>query len=137
LPVTRELALAIGERAEGRCEYCRMAATFYRLPFQTDHIIARKHGGLSTMDNLAFACCHCNLRKGTNIAGRDPESGELVRLFHPRLDRWQEHFALAGARIVGKTPIGRVTIQLLVFNEPDFLALREALIEENLFPGNI
>jgi hypothetical protein len=61
-------------------------------PFQIDHIIARKHGGGSAEDNLAFACFYCNTHKGPNIAGIDPVSREVVRLFHPRRDVWKEHF---------------------------------------------
>jgi hypothetical protein len=60
--------------------------------FHADHIIARQHGGKSDLENLALACLHCNQHKGPNIAGRNPESDELVELFHPRRDRWSEIF---------------------------------------------
>jgi hypothetical protein len=46
-------------------------------------------------------CYHWNSRTGPNLSGLDPESGALVRLFHPRQDRWDEHFERNGVLIVG------------------------------------
>lgn len=107
--LNRELALSVRERAVDRCEYCRTPQSSIPLPFQIDHIVAEKHDGGTTLDNLAFACPHCNRYKGPNIAGRDRETGELVRLFHPRTDVWADHFHFERARVVGATPIGRTT----------------------------
>jgi hypothetical protein len=45
-----------------------------------------QHGGGDDADNLALACPDCNLRKGPNLTGIDPETGAVVRLFHPRRD---------------------------------------------------
>ena len=102
-------------------------------PFQIDHIIAKQHGGSTASDNLALACIHCNRFKGPNIAGLDPESGEIVRLFHPRRDRWTEHFSWDGPRLEARTSIGRVTIALLLINDPEIVAVRKALQEEGVF----
>ena len=46
-----------------------MIQRFHLMPFQEDHIIARKHRGGSERSNLATACFHCNNHKGSNIAG--------------------------------------------------------------------
>jgi hypothetical protein len=70
-----------------------------------------------TLVNLALACHRCNLKKGTNLTGVDPVSGELVRLFHPRQDRWEEHFLVEGVRIEGRTPVGRATVRVLAMND--------------------
>ena len=121
----------IWQRANNRCEYCQIQYLQYRLPFQVDHIIARQHGGPSTLDNLAMSCFHCNRFKGPNIAGLDPASGALVRLFHPRLDSWQEHFRFEGVYLVGLTPIGRATVQVLSMNGGDLLELRTELLQED------
>jgi hypothetical protein len=102
--------------------------------FPVDHIIARQHGGLTVLENLAFACLHCNPHKGPNIAGTDPNTSELVRLFHPRTDQWNGHFKWMGAALAGSTAIGRATIHVLSINDPDFLAVREALIREREIP---
>ena len=103
------------------------------LPFHLDHIIAQKHRGQTEPANLAWACFSCNLRKGPNIAGRDPESDELAPLFNPRLDKWSQHFVWEGAWLRGKTPIGRATVAVLDMNHPDSILVREALGAENIF----
>jgi hypothetical protein len=131
--VNPTLAQQVRARAQNRCEYCGIPFPGYRLPFQIDHIIARQHGGRSEADNLAFCCLHRNRHKGPNIAGRDTETGEVVRLFHPRNDVWSQHFQLDGAVVVGVTAIGRATVHVLAMNEPEFLAVREALIRERVW----
>jgi 5-methylcytosine-specific restriction endonuclease McrA len=83
---------AVWERAARRCEYCHLPADCSEAPFQIDHIIARKHHGTDELSNLALACYYCNKYKGPNIAGIDPLSGQLVRLFHPRVDAWNACF---------------------------------------------
>jgi hypothetical protein len=83
-------------------------------------------------ENLALACFHCNLHKGPNIAGIDLEAGNVVELFHPRRDNWDEHFQLlSGGQIVGKT-VGRVTVLVLAMNDPDARAVRRLLIQERV-----
>jgi hypothetical protein len=101
--------------------------------FHVDHIVARQHGGETALENLAFACLHCNRHKGPNIAGSDTISGEVIRLFHPRVDLWEEHFEWTGPLLSGRTAIGRVTIHALAINAPDFLAVRGGLIRERAF----
>jgi hypothetical protein len=128
--VNQELARKVRERAGGHCEYCRLPEFALPLPFQIDHIVAEQHGGETVTSNLALACPHCNRYKGPNIAGLDPVSGNLVGLFHPRTDIWKEHFEFEGPRIVGKTSIGRVTVQVLSMNANDLMLLRLELSRE-------
>jgi len=128
----RALEQMVIRRAANRCEYCRLPQAPSELEFHCDHIIAEKHGGATEEDNLAWACFSCNLRKGSNLSGLDPAAGKLTRLFHPRTDRWEEHFAWEGAQLRGKTAIGRTTIVVLDINHPDTVALREALSDENI-----
>jgi len=82
---------------------------------------------------LALSCLHCNARKGPNIAGIDPVTGHLTRLYHPRDDSWAEPFAWEDAEIGGRTAVGRTTIQVLDMNQPDFVRLRSEFIREGLF----
>ncbi len=110
-----------------------MPAKFHPAPFQIDHIVARQHGGISASENLALACIHCNRFKGPNIAGVDHDSGEIVRLFHPRRDTWREHFRWEGAELTAVTKIGRVTISVLSINDPEVVAVRKDLQEEGVF----
>ena len=129
---SRTLEAEVRRRAAERCEYCLFPEVAAELPFHLDHIIAQKHGGQTESENLAWACFSCNLRKGPNIAGFDPESDELTRLFHPRRDTWLHHFVWDRVWLRGKTPIGRATI-VLDINHPDSLAVREALRDEGIF----
>lgn len=132
--MTDDLRRRVRRRARNRCEYCRLPQAAVLPRHQVDHVIAIQHGGSDDASNLALACLYCNLHKGPNIAGRDPTTTELTRLFHPRRDRWREHFAWEEARLVGLTPIGRTTVQVLAINDPLLIAIREALIDEGRFP---
>jgi hypothetical protein len=123
----------VWERANGTCEYCRIPAAICKVPFQIDHIIARKHGGRTTADNLALACFFCNSYKGTNVSGIDPHSSATVRLFHPRSDTWQDHFWWDGPWLVGRTPIGRSTIATLAINRMEYVLVRQSIIAEGGF----
>ncbi|MBM4255659.1 MAG: HNH endonuclease [Deltaproteobacteria bacterium] len=127
-----ELRRLVWQRASQRCEYCHVSAEVTLLPFQIDHIIAEKHGGPTVADNLALSCERCNSHKGPNIAGY--LAGQHVALFNPRTDRWTDHFAWDGPVLVGKTPTGKVTIEVLAINLSYRVALRAALIEEGSFP---
>jgi hypothetical protein len=100
------------------------------LVHQIDHIIALKHRGATTAANLALACVPCNNHKGPNIAGIDPVSKSIVRLYHPRLHKWSTHFRWNGARLIGRTAVARATIVVLEINLPDRVRLRQALIDE-------
>jgi len=104
------------------------------LQFEIDHILARKHGGLTTAHNLALACFPCNNHKGPNIAGRDPLTERIVPLFNPRRNRWRQHFLWDGPFLEGLTPTGRATIAVLEINLPHRVNLRQSLIEEKVFP---
>lgn len=130
------LTALVRKRAQSICEYCRLPQVFSAIPFEIDHIIAQKHGGPTQEENLALSCFYCNSRKGPNIAGVDPASGRIVRLYHPRKDRWSRHFEWAGAVLQGKTATGRATIAVLSMNDPDAVAVREALIDEGEVLGS-
>jgi hypothetical protein len=92
-------------RAHGICEYCR------------------------SPENLAFACQGCNNHKYTKTDAIDPVSGEVMPLFHPRRDRWRDHFVWSHdfSRIIGLTAKGRATVETLRLNRPGLVNLRRAL----------
>jgi hypothetical protein len=124
----------VRHRAKDACEYCRLPQRFSRLTFPVDHVIAQQHGGPTIEDNLALACGFCNSHKGPNIAGIDPRTKQLTRLFHPRRDVWGEHFRWEGSVIVGLTDVARATISVLAINHPFQTAIRNTLIDEGVFP---
>jgi len=116
------------KRAQNRCEYCLLPDSVVLVSHEIDHVIARKHGGRTKVDNLALSCTLCNKYKGSDLTSIDPETGAVVLLYHPRRDRWGEHFQLDGARIIPRTPTGRATTRLLQLNRSERLAERELLI---------
>lgn len=118
----------VRERAGNRCEYCQLpqeAGTSIR--FHVEHVRPRQHGGDDNLENLALACPNCNWNKGPNMSAVDPETNMLIPLFNPRKDTWQNHFELEGFEIVGVTPVGRATVQLLRLNEPERIEVRRTL----------
>ncbi len=128
------LRLAVRQRASFCCEYCRLPEAAVEAPFHVEHIIARQHGGSDDEDNLALACDRCNLHKGTNLAGIDPKTGSVVRLFHPRQHLWPDHFCAVGPRIEGASSIGRASVQLLQMNVLRRVQLRQRLLASGEFP---
>ncbi len=85
--------------------------------------------GSDGLENLALACHQCNLRKGTNLTGRDPDTREIVRLYDPRRDAWNDHFKFNGSRIVGLTAVGRTTSWVLQMNSDARVELRTLLLK--------
>ena len=86
---------------------------------EVDHVIALKHQGETSADNLAYACWRCNRLKGSDLGSFDPDTGEFAFLFNPRSQLWAEHFTLADGQIVGRSPEARTTAVLLKFNTRD------------------
>jgi hypothetical protein len=126
-------------RAGYRCEYCRLPLRGQVAAFPVDHIIPRMRDGPSNMDNLAVACPRCNSGKWAHTHGIDPVSGESVGLFHPRRDRWEDHFrwsATEPAILEGISPSGRATIARLQMNHARLVETRRLLAAIGAFPGN-
>lgn len=114
------------ERAGNRCEYCLLTAGLAFYPHEVDHVIAEKHGGATELDNLAFSCWRCNRHKGSDLTSFDPETRELSPLFNPRTQVWADHFAYGREMIVGLTPEGRTTVNLLGLNSEERLNERRS-----------
>jgi hypothetical protein len=103
-------------------------------PHEPDHIIAAKHGGETTTENLALACFDCNRFKGSDIASLDPASRELTPLFNPRTQEWSQHFNVAGGLIRARTAVGRVTESILKLNLQSRVEVREMLASVRRYP---
>lgn len=132
--ISLQLRRLVASRADHACEYCLILETD-SLGCEIDHIISVKHGGLTTEDNLAYACVFCNLHKGTDLGSINWQTGELIRFFNPRRDFWGNHFQLDGAVIRPITDIGEVTARILEFNSEDRLQERQALIDVGRYPS--
>ncbi len=128
--ISPELRRLVEKRASDRCEYCCLPTSVAFFPHEVDHIIAEKHGGKTVLENLALACWRCNRHKGSDLGSFDPETREFVFLFNPRTQQWAEHFSLNRAILVGRSPEGRVTINLLKMNTDERLKERQRLSEQ-------
>jgi hypothetical protein len=122
------------ERAQHGCEYCLLPNGVSFFSHEVDHIIAKKHGGVTTEENLTYACWRCNRHKGTDLGSFDPATGAFSVFFHPRTQQWADHFVLQGALVVGLTAEARTTLRLFQINTEERLAERQRLIDHQLYP---
>lgn len=124
----------VKERAGDICEYCLLHQEDAFFSFHIDHIISLKHGGSHERDNFCLACLYCNTNKGSNVGTVLPPGDRFLPLYHPRKQKWTEHFEIEGFEIIPKTDIGKATAKVLEFNHPDRLAEREILIRIGRYP---
>ena len=118
----------IRRRAGHLCEYCRLPQAHAPIVrFHIEHIVPKQHGGSDESSNLALACPRCNSFKGPNLTAIDPETGQVVPLFHPRADSWGDHFDCQGVILFGRTPKGRATVHLLNMNAEERVQVRSEL----------
>ncbi len=104
------------------------------LPHEVDHIRAQKHKGPTRTENLCWPCALCNSYKGSDVSAYVPGTEELVRLFNPRTDVWEDHFEWMDSQLLGKTPIAQATLELLQINKDSRVVLRRMLMDLALFP---
>ena len=131
-----ELRRQIRDDANAQCGYCHSPETFVGMPHDIDHLIPEALGGPTTRENLWLACSRCNSFKGDRMDAFDLISGQRVQLFHPRTQRWTEHFqwSFDGTRIEGLTATGRATVSLLHLNNEHILAARRFWVEAGQWP---
>ena len=130
--ISAELRRIAIERAAGRCEYCRIRETDTFLGCQIDHIIAEKHKGETTAENLAFTCAFCNRHKGSDIGSIAQSTGEFTRFYNPRTDSWNDHFEFSDFVIKPISPIGETTASILQFNNEERLLERRAIGDSDI-----
>ena len=117
-------------RAGSRCEYCQLHEDHTYYTHEIDHIYAEKHGGQTVAENLCLACITCNRYKGSDLCSIDPDTGDVVTLFHPRRDVWRDHFQFNAAtgHLEPLSAHGRVTARVLRLNDTDLVTERVRLI---------
>lgn len=127
---------AVSLRAGGCCEYCLSQSRFAPDSFSVEHVIPRFRGGSDEPDNLALSCQGCNNHKYTAVEAVDPVTGDAVPLYHPRRDRWADHFVWTEGftQIIGLTPTGRATVERLALNRPGVVNLRAVLRDAGKHP---
>lgn len=131
-----ELRRQVAARARGCCEYCRSQVAFSPDPFAVDHITPSSRGGPDSLENLAYACLGCNGHKPDREDAVDPVTELRVPLYHPRRQRWRDHFSWSAdfTRIVGISPSGRATVLALQLNRDGLVNLRRVLRMSNEHP---
>ena len=118
--IPRSLRQRIVAESCNRCAYCHSLTSVTGARPVLDHIIPEVAGGLGVWENLCVTCHSCNEFKGAQMDTADPLTGVRVALFHPRRQRWREHFRWSadGGTLVGLTPVGRATVVALQMNHP-------------------
>lgn len=134
--VTKKTREQVAKRAKNCCEYCKARADFANFPFVVEHIIPKSLDGTDDLDNLAYACGFCNGAKYNKINAFDSITQTVVRLFHPRKDKWSQHFRWNTTEtvIVGYSAIGRATVYCLKMNMTAAVNLRKVLKDAGLHP---
>jgi hypothetical protein len=132
--ISDSLRQSVIQRAARCCEFCLICQDDVPQQHEIDHLIARKHGGQTIAENLALTCFPCNRYKGADLTAIDPDTHQVAPLFNPRVQMWNDHFTLVGAKIIGRTPVGRATAALLRFNLPVRVDHRRLLIQKSRYP---
>lgn len=135
MSISNERQQTIRGWAGSCCEYCRVPEDERLSRFQIDHIIPVKHGGSDDLENLCLACLKCNSFKGPNVAALDPETGDATKLFNPRQQDWDTHFAInEDGTLNGLTPEDRATVNVLRINDASRVQHRQVLLALGDYP---
>jgi hypothetical protein len=136
MSVSPELRAFLEDRDHQRCQYCLTSEDNCGLRMHVDHILPESAGGANTPDNLCLACFSCNVYKGAKKRWKDPQTQESVKLFHPRRQSWNDHFAWDESKtaIIGLTPCGRATIDALKMNNPTVVKSRRRWVSAGWHP---
>lgn len=122
--------------ARNRCGYCLAPQALAYDALELDHIVPEAAGGANDRNNLWLSCRSCNRHKGAQTHGQDPATGQRERLFNPRSQSWERHFAWSddGCEAIGLTACGRATIRALHINNPFAVQTRRLWVEAGWHP---
>lgn len=134
--ISTEIRIQVALRAGHKCEYCKSPEQYSISGFSIEHVTPVSKGGTSTIENLALARQQCNNHKYNAVEALDPVSEEIYKLFSPRSEKWESHFAwdYQYLHVVGLTGMGRATGYRLNLNREGIVNLRRLLSANNLHP---
>lgn len=134
--IGRRLRAQVLADSGGRCGYCQSSEEITGAPLEVEHLMPEAMGGPTRRDNLWAACRQCNALKGDRIEAIDSATGVLASIFNPRHQEWTEHFARIedGARVIGRTPVGRATVTALALNRLLLVRARQRWIAVGWHP---
>ena len=131
--VSEKLRIAVAKRANHCCEYCLLPENKSFFTFHIEHIISLKHGGTTSLENLAFSCQICNLNKGSDLGTFVNNPLEIIHFFNPRIDTWATHFELDETGFINPlTSIGAATLKILELNQVESIIERKEMIIHGL-----
>ena len=135
-PLNNQIKKQVAKRASNLCEYCLANSEYAFHTFPIDHILPLSSGGTNDLENLALSCQFCNNSKYNKMECLDPISGEMVKLYNPRVDTWTDHFMWDDSKtnIIGITPTGRATANCLKVNRQEAVNLRKVLAKFGVHP---
>ena len=84
LAISKSLRATVREWDNYHYAYCHSPESLAVTPFEIDHIVPRRAGGRTELDNLCLACPECNRHKYTRQTAVDPQTNQEASLFHPR-----------------------------------------------------
>lgn len=128
--IPEKTKIRVRKSARFRCGYCLLSQKYSPIIFQFDHLIPISEGGTNAESNLWLACGNCNSAKSDKTECFDPITKTTNPIFNPRTQNWNKHFEWSegGAIILGKTPVGRGTVELLKLNDERVVAVRREWI---------
>lgn len=134
--LTSALRQRLEDADDHLCVYCQTSVANTGQALTVDHVTPQSGGGETEFENLCLACRRCNQFKGSTIIATDPLTGEKVSLFHPRRDRWSEHFTwgATGTHLIGLTTVGRATILALAMNDETIVSARRRWVSAGWHP---
>jgi hypothetical protein len=103
---------------------------------ECEHLLPFALGGKTTEENLWLSCRRCNEAKRVQTEARDPTTSEIVALFNPRIQRWEDHFRWSddGTMVLGISVIGRATVVALKLNDPVIVVTRRLWVSAGWWP---
>ncbi len=134
--ISAELEKKIREAAKYRCGYCLSPQILMPLKLEIEHLHPISKGGTNDKENLWLSCRKCNSHKASKIYGFDSILSKRAKLFNPRKQIWSEHFAwnIEKNLIIGKTSVGRATVNALKLNNEFLVTARQFWISFGIFP---
>jgi 5-methylcytosine-specific restriction endonuclease McrA len=134
--IPEKLKEKVRKSANYRCGFCLFQEYYSHTTFQIDHIIPISKCGTNNEQNLWLVCEICNRAKSDKLEGFDSATNLTVPIFNPRTQNWDEHFNWSEnyTQIVGKTPIGRVTVSELNLNKERLVRVREDWVSVGWHP---
>ncbi len=120
------IKIKVREISRFRCGYCLILQRYSPMIFQFDHYIPVSLGGTNDEENLWLVCGNCNNAKSDKTEAFDSVTNSTVPIFNPRTQIWSENFEMSKDRaiIIGKTPIGRGTVEALKLNDERVVDVR-------------